>query len=120
MENARLGAIALDCHDPIALANFYKDVLDLSVALSTDELVVLKGAEVFLTFERVADHPAPTWPEGAVPKQLHLDLAVTDLDAEEARIVALGATKAETQPRPDQWRVLIDPAGHPFCITTMM
>ncbi|OBK11292.1 VOC family protein [Mycobacterium sp. 1245852.3] len=120
MGNARLGAIAIDCQDPIALADFYKVVLDLSVALSTDELVVLHGAGVLLTFERVTGHVHPTWPESTVPKQLHLDLAVTDLDAEEARIVACGAAKADVQPQPDKWRVLIDPAGHPFCITTLM
>ena len=53
-------------------------------------------------------------------KQLHLELAVSDLDAQEARIIALGATKAEVQPNPDHWRVLIDPAGHPFCITNLI
>jgi len=120
MGNTRLGAIAIDCPDPIALADFYKDALDLEVALSSDELVVLSGASVFLTFERVAEHVSPTWPAATIPKQLHLDLAVADLDAEEARIIACGATKADVQPRPDRWRVLIDPAGHPFCITTLL
>jgi catechol-2,3-dioxygenase len=117
---ARLGAIAVDCPDPVALAGFYEAVLGLEVALSSPELVVLRGAGVYLTFERVAEYASPTWPAATVPKQLHLDLAVTDLDQEEARIVACGATKADTQPRPDRWRVLIDPAGHPFCITTLL
>jgi hypothetical protein len=120
MGKTRLGAIAVDCADPVALSEFYKAVLDLEVGVSSADLVVLTGAGVFLTFERVHDHKPPTWPEDVMPKQLHLDLAVTDLDAEEARIVACGAVKAETQPNPDQWRVLIDPAGHPFCITTLM
>ncbi|RZI55165.1 MAG: VOC family protein, partial [Zymomonas sp.] len=31
--------------------------------------------------------------------------------------VECGATEAEEQPDP-RWRVLLDPAGHPFCITT--
>jgi hypothetical protein len=53
-------------------------------------------------------------------KQLHLDLAVSDLDTEAARILALGANKAAVQPNPDKWRVLIDPAGHPFCITVLI
>lgn len=39
--------------------------------------------------------------------------------SKESRILALGATRAEVQPNPDKWRVLIDPAGHPFCITVM-
>ncbi|WP_307831855.1 VOC family protein [Prauserella cavernicola] len=30
----------------------------------------------------------------------------------------LGATRAEHQSDP-RWRVLLDPAGHPFCITTV-
>jgi hypothetical protein len=25
--------------------------------------------------------------------------------------------KADFQPAPDQWRVLLDPSGHPFCLT---
>ncbi len=28
-----------------------------------------------------------------------------------------GATKPEYQPGADRWRVLTDPAGHPFCLT---
>jgi hypothetical protein len=47
----------------------------------------------------------------------HLDFAVADdLDAAEARAIELGATKVGEQPNPDRWRVLIDPAGHPFCL----
>ncbi|MCR6704763.1 MAG: hypothetical protein NVV66_18580, partial [Cellulomonas sp.] len=34
------------------------------------------------------------------------------------RAVALGARLADPQPDP-RWRVLLDPAGHPFCITTV-
>jgi hypothetical protein len=29
-----------------------------------------------------------------------------------------GATTAATQPEPDRWRVLLDPAGRPFRVTT--
>jgi hypothetical protein len=112
-----LGAVALDCPDPGHLSAFYKAVLDLELLFSSADFVALNGAGVLLTFERVDDHQRPTWPAGPVPKQLHLDLTVIDLDAEEARILALGATKAEVQPNPDKWRVLIDPAGHPFCLT---
>lgn len=86
----------------------------------SEQFVALKGAAVLLTFQRVADHQPPQWPEGGVPKQLHLELAASDLDAEEARILGLGATKAEVQPNPSDWRVLVDPAGHPFCITNMI
>ncbi|MGC7193868.1 VOC family protein [Mycobacteroides abscessus subsp. abscessus] len=117
---ARLGAISIDCADPAALAQFYRQVLDLEVLFESEQFVALKGAAVLLTFQRVADHQPPQWPDGSVPKQLHLELAASDLDAEEARILGLGATKAEVQPNPSGWRVLVDPAGHPFCITNMI
>ncbi|RIS58760.1 VOC family protein [Mycobacteroides abscessus] len=117
---AQLGAISIDCADPAALAQFYRQVLDLEVLFESEQFVALKGAAVLLTFQRVADHQPPQWPEGGVPKQLHLELAASDLDAEEARILGLGATKAEVQPNPSGWRVLVDPAGHPFCITNMI
>jgi len=37
-------------------------------------------------------------------------------DGAEAAVVGFGAEKATEQPSPDQWRVMIDPAGHPFCL----
>jgi catechol 2,3-dioxygenase-like lactoylglutathione lyase family enzyme len=115
----RLGAVAVDCPDPAALGDFYREVLGLKVVLSTTDVVALEGSGFLLSFERVEDHRPPTWPGGQMPKQLHLDLAVANLDLEETRILALGATKAEIQPNPEKWRVLIDPAGHPFCITVV-
>jgi catechol 2,3-dioxygenase-like lactoylglutathione lyase family enzyme len=117
---ARLGAIALDAPDPARLARFYVDALDLEVIFQNESFVALKGAGVLLTVQQVADLPPVTWPEGEVPKQMHLDLAVEDLDSSEKALLAVGATKAATQPAPDRWRVLIDPAGHPFCITTLI
>jgi catechol-2,3-dioxygenase len=120
VEDVRLGAVSVDCPDPAALGEFYKCVLSLEVMFSTEDFLALQGTGVLLTFQRVADHQRPTWPDGTVPKQLHLELAVSDLDGQETRILALGATKAELQPNPDHWRVLIDPAGHPFCITNLI
>jgi hypothetical protein len=58
--------------------------------------------------------------EAGVPKQLHLDLAVTDLDAAQSEAQRLGAAPAAVQPAPDRRRVLLDPAGHPFCLTTQI
>jgi catechol 2,3-dioxygenase-like lactoylglutathione lyase family enzyme len=117
---ARLAAISLDTDDPAALAAFYKDLLGLEDYFASDDFVALKGGPVLLTFQRVVEHIAPTWPAGSVPKQIHLELAVTDLAASEAAAVAAGATRAEGQPAPDKWIVLLDPSGHPFCITTLI
>ena len=117
---ARLGAVSLDGDDPHSLAAFWRELLELEVMFESEDFVALKGAGVLITTQRVADHHAPDWPETTVPKQIHLELAVTDIDAAEERAVELGAVKSRTQPNPDVWRVLQDPAGHPFCLTTMI
>jgi hypothetical protein len=117
---ARLGAVALDAPDPARLARFYREALDLQIMFENDTFVALKGAGVILTIQQVPDLRPVTWPEGDVPKQIHLELAVEDLDASEKAFLDLGATRPGTQPSPDRWRVLIDPAGHPFCVTTLM
>ena len=117
---ARLAAVSIDTADPKPVSEFYRQLLDLEVFFESDDFVALKGAAVLLTFQRVADHRAATWPDGPAPKQAHLELAVDDLEAAETGALALGATKPETQPAPDKWRVLIDPAGHPFCITSLI
>lgn len=117
---ARLAAISLDTDAPAALAAFYKDLLGLEDYFASDDFVALKGGPVLLTFQRVVEHIPPTWPTGSVPKQIHLELAVSDLEVSEAAAVALGATRAQGQPAPDKWIVLLDPSGHPFCITTLI
>ncbi len=114
---ARFGAISLDSSDPHRLGQFYRELLDFEVLYESGELVVLAGAGVMLTIEQVADHRPPDWPGNQVPKQMHLDLFVTDLDIAETAAIECGAVKAGFQPAPDRWRVLIDPAGHPFCLT---
>ena len=117
---ARFGAVSLDAAEPAVLADFYRRLLDLDVLFEADGFIALKGPVVMLTVQKVDDHQPPAWPSGGVPKQLHLELAVDDLDRAEAEAVALGAVKADVQPSPESWRVLIDPAGHPFCITTLI
>jgi hypothetical protein len=117
---ARLAAVSLDGPDPAVLAAFYRELLDLEVFFESEDFVALKGAGIYLTTQRIDGHQPPDWPVGDLPKQIHLELAVTDLDAAEEQALAVGATKASTQPSPDTWRVLIDPAGHPFCITTLI
>src|SRR6478672_1174953 len=117
---ARLAGVSLDTADPALLAEFYRQLLDLDLYLKSDDFVALRGAGILLTAQRVEGHVPADWPTGPVPKQLHLELAVDDLDAAEVSALALGASRAPEQPDPDRWRVLIDPAGHPFCITTMI
>jgi hypothetical protein len=46
---------------------------------------------------------------------MHFDFQVGDLDSAVAEAVELGATLAMSQPQ-ENVRVLLDPAGHPFCL----
>lgn len=117
---ARLAAVSLDTDNPAGLASFYKELLGLEDYFSSEDFVALKGGPVLLTFQRVVEHIRPTWPTGTAPKQVHLELAVSDLEMSESAATALGATRAEEQPSPDKWIVLLDPSGHPFCITTLI
>jgi glyoxalase superfamily protein len=63
----------------------------------------------------VLDYRAPEWPGQEHPQQLHVDVVVDDLDVAEAAVLELGAAKHEHQPG-TTFRVLLDPAGHPFCL----
>jgi hypothetical protein len=113
----RLGLTAFDCPDATALAEFYHRIVggDL-VPGDDDEWVEVRTPDGTIAFQQIDGHRAPTWPEGDVPQQGHIDIDVVDLDAAERSVVGLGADKAAVQPRPDQFRVMIDPAGHPFCL----
>ena len=116
----RLGSVSLDCPDPRALAAFYARLLSVHVGFESDEFAALRRDGLWISFQRVEPFHRPTWPDGEVPQQVHLDFAVTDLDEAEAAAMASGAAKAATQPSPERWRVLFDPAGHPFCLTALI
>jgi predicted enzyme related to lactoylglutathione lyase len=47
------------------------------------------------------------------PARVHVDIHTDDLDAEVARLEALGAERVE---KVDFWWVMRDPAGLPFCV----
>ena len=117
---ARLAGVSLDSSDPVVLAKFYQELLELEVVYEADDFIALKGPGIYLSAQKVAAHQPPQWPEGERPKQLHLELSVKDLEGAEARAIELGARRASEQPSPEHWRVLIDPSGHPFCITTLI
>ena len=113
---ATLAMITLDCADPEASAAFWSSMLGWEVAAAEPEYAMLTGPAHAVGFGKVEDYAAPTWPNEQGGKQFHFDLAVDDIDAAQSRAVALGATVPADQPG-DTWRVLIDPAGHPFCLT---
>jgi catechol 2,3-dioxygenase-like lactoylglutathione lyase family enzyme len=118
----RFAAVTFDCADPAELSRFYVEMFGLPVTYSSDDFVFLGGKDgtAGLGFNRLPGYRRPTWPDPAQEKQAHIEVGVDDLEAAEAHLLALGATKPETQPQPDRWRVLLDPAGHPFCITRLV
>lgn len=120
MAVARAGFVSLDCADPIPLAQFWAAMLGGEVRFTNDETVDVWTEWVWLSAMAVPGYTPPTWPGDEVPKQIHLDLAVDDLDAAVAEAERLGARLCAEQPAADRWRVLLDPAGHPFCVTTMI
>ena len=122
---------AIDCADPINLANFYSSITGLKVDVTTENTdsnivwVELKDNQGIpkLAFQKVSNYKAPTWPEGPIPQQLHLDFAVKNLDETEIELLKIGAIKTEFQPGSPksndysaEFRVYLDPEGHPFCI----
>jgi glyoxalase superfamily protein len=117
---ARTGFVSLDCADPRPLAEFWAAMLGGEIAFSSDVTVGVRTDWVWMAALKIDDYVPPTWPEGDVPKQIHLDLDVTDLEAAVAEAERLGARIASFQPAPDRRRILLDPAGHPFCLTTQI
>lgn len=115
MAVARLAMVSLDCADPAPLAEFWAGMLDGAVIAAVEDVSVVQAGPLMISAMRVPGFRPPAYPDG--DKQIHLDLAVSDLDAAEAEALRLGATTSGHQPQPDEWRIMLDPAGHPFCLT---
>ena len=113
----RLEKTVIDCPDPRALAEFYCQVLGMTVNEDISDWVVIGTRPGLreLAFQRVTTWVPPRWPDPVYPQQLHLDIRVTDADRAERELLALGATRAPAE-RETGFRVFTDPAGHPFCI----
>jgi catechol 2,3-dioxygenase-like lactoylglutathione lyase family enzyme len=108
----RLHHVVLDCPDPEQLAAFYSELLGQPITYRSDDWVVVAASEESsgLAFQLAPGNPRSTWPDPAVPQQLHLDVMVEDVAAAGARVLALGATRLDGE------NVYADPAGHPFCL----
>lgn len=118
----RLQAVALDCPDPVRLAQFYAELLGGQVMVDQEDSgwVEVHGFEgTPLAFQRAQDYRPPEWPGQQSPQQVHLDFDADDIEADEKRVLELGATVLERTDllNPEaNWRVYADPAGHPFCL----
>jgi catechol 2,3-dioxygenase-like lactoylglutathione lyase family enzyme len=115
----RLETVCIDCADAHVLAAFYGQLLGWDVTTREPQWVLMRdpGGGTGLSFQADANYRPPTWPEHAEAqdKMIHLDIKVDDLDAAVEHAVACGARVADHQPQ-QRVRVLLDPAGHPFCL----
>lgn len=108
-------ATSIDCDDASRTAAFWADVLGWTVTYDADGMAAVEGDGHTLYFGEVEGFEAPGWPSAT--KQFHLDLRAPDLEAAIERATAAGATVPDFQPGGERWTVLLDPAGHPFCIS---
>lgn len=117
MAVATLKMFSLDSSDARRDAHFWSGVLGWEITQEHDEYAMLNGpGGIALGLGTVPDHEPPAWPNPRGSKQFHFDLAVDDLELGVKACVELGATFPDEQPG-ETWRVLLDPSGHPFCLT---
>ena len=122
----KMYAFTIDCQDPAALAAFYTRLLGWELFFSNEEWACIgpagveQGAYPGITFQQNPAYLPPVWPEEPAAQQqmAHLDFAVDDLESAVEYALRCGATEAAEQ-FSDGWRVMFDPAGHPFCLCAM-
>lgn len=112
--------VVLDAPDARELAHFYQRLLGWRIFNEAEDWVDLAPSEdagYNLAFATEPRYVRPVWPseDGRQQKMLHLDLEVDDLDQAVAHAVEAGAELASYQPQ-EAVRVMLDPAGHPFCL----
>ncbi|MGH9185471.1 MAG: VOC family protein [Acidimicrobiales bacterium] len=102
----------IDARDPAQLGRWWRDALGwVAVNEDPEEFEIRPSAERLpgLLFVRVSDTKLNK-------NRLHLDFRPDDRDAEVARLLALGATRADVGQGKQSWVVLADPEGNEFCV----
>ena len=110
---SRLAGFIIDCEtgEIDAAAEFWSGALGLARVETYDD----DGAQ----YAQLADGPGHLHIEVQKvdhPSRVHLDIESDDLDAEAARLEALGAKRIKFVKR---WWVMEAPTGHRFCIVRM-
>ena len=116
-----LAAVIIDCQEAAPMVAFYRAACGGEIIRTDADSAWLKVGGITVIFREVAGYRAPTWPAADVPMQIHFDFYADDLDEAEALLRRHGATTPEFRPhRGDGLVVMLDPAGHPFCIGTRL
>lgn len=116
--------MTLDCADADQLAEFYSALLGWPISNRDGRgWVQLRdpGGGVGINVQAEPWYQAPAWPErsGEPAKMMHFEIFVDDLEAAVGHVLAIGGSEAPQQPRDrdrSRLRVMLDPAGHPFCL----
>lgn len=119
--------VIIDCKNPLHLADFYEKLLGWNKKSqypknNNDPLfVVLKHPteKVLIGFQKNELYSPPIWPEEIDKQQQmeHLDFIINNKEQLHLAVehaIACGARKSPTQFN-DNWTVMVDPEGHPFC-----
>lgn len=104
--------VTVDAAEPRPLARWWAEVLGWVTTIDEDDEQEIRPAPDTtpgIMFVRVAE-------EKAGKNRLHLDLRPDDHDTELARVLALGATRADIAQGDVPWAVLHDPEGNEFCL----
>ena len=112
--------VVLDAPDARELAHFYQRLLGWELFGDAPNFVALAPSEdagYNLAFQTEADYVRPVWPArpGEPQMSMHLDIEVDELEEAVAHALEAGAELASYQPH-ESVRVMLDPAGHPFCL----
>lgn len=116
--------VTLDCSDAELLAAFYAVVFGWEInARDGVGWVQVRDPNggVGLNFQADDRYEPPTWPEepGEQTKMLHFEILVDDVEAAVEVVLHAGGTEAPHQSSDrdrTRLRVMLDPAGHPFCL----
>jgi hypothetical protein len=118
IDSIKLSTVALECPNAGEPAAFYAEITGGRVTFRHDSWATVRCPGGRIDFQTAPGYRPPVWPGAASSMQMHLDFDVVALDAAEERVLAAGATKYDIQPN-DHCRVFADPAGHPFCLSTL-
>jgi len=115
--------IAFDCENAKELATFYEKLTGWKKEVENHNFSALRTPEgILLVFQSVENYRPPVWPwEDDKPQQMaHIDFLVENLEEGVKHAESCGAKKADVQYYEAEGAVvMLDPAGHPFCLTVV-
>ena len=125
----KIFSITLDCKDANELADFYASLLGWEKRCDDPTFIevsaqkgepLYRGEHPFIWIQQNEDYVPPIWPEEREMQQqmVHIDFAVDDIEKAIQHAIDCGARKSPVQ-YSENWTVMFDPAGHPFCLAQL-